>query len=69
MTVFNPPDRTCFPADAAPATTDEVCICQVCDVQWASMGQADKDGCSFCGAPADAVTTVSEAPDYSGMVV
>lgn len=69
MTTFNPSDRTCFPANAAPGVTEEVCICQVCHTQWASRGQADREGCSFCGAPADAVTVVSEAPDYSGRVL
>lgn len=60
--------RTCYPADEAPAVTEEVCHCQVCGVQWASRGPADTKGCSFCDAPEEAVTVVSEAPDYGGRV-
>jgi hypothetical protein len=68
---FNPSDRTCFPADEAPTVTDEVAICQVCDTQWQvrSGDRADAQGCSFCDAPASAITVVSEAPGYEGELV
>ena len=57
------------PAASAPGVTDKVCHCQVCGVEWASRGDADQEGCSFCNAPAIAITVVSEAPDSSGEIV
>ena len=62
------PQRTMYPADEAPGVTDEVCICQVCGTQWASRGPADIKGCSFCDAPEEAVTVVSEAAAYGGAI-
>jgi hypothetical protein len=64
-------ERICGAEDDAPAVTERVAICQVCGVQWQvrSETDADAEGCSFCGAPAGAVTVVSEAPDYGGMLV
>ena len=59
-TDFNPSDRTCFPADAAPSVTEKVCHCQVCGVEWASRGDADQQGCSFCGAGAEAIIVENE---------
>jgi len=59
------------PSASAPTVTDEVAICQVCGVQWQvrSGDRADAKGCSFCGAPADAITIVSEKPGYGGAIV
>lgn len=63
--------RICADESTKPQVTELVALCQVCHVQWAirSGQSADAEGCTFCGAPADAVTIVSEAPDYSGQVV
>jgi rubrerythrin len=69
MPDFNPSDRTCFPAADAPTVTGKVCICQVCGTQWAMRGESDDKGCSFCNAPASAITVVSEEPDYGGGLV
>ena len=66
-----PSDRTCYPAADAPPTTDLVAHCQVCGVQWAVQDskRGDAKGCSFCDAPENAITIVSEAPDYGGLVI
>lgn len=61
-----------YASDDAPTLTDLVAICQVCHVQWAVQAggdHADAKGCSFCDAPANAITIISEAPDFSGQVV
>ncbi len=61
-----------YPSDEAPTLTDLVAKCQVCKVQWAVQAggnHADAKGCSFCDAPANAITIISEAPDFSGQVV
>lgn len=70
-TTFNPSDRTCFPADEAPTVTHEYARCQVCNTQWQirSGNRDDAQGCSFCDAPKEAITVISEAPDYGGQVV
>ena len=75
-TTSNPSDRTCFPSTAAPGTTDNVCHCVVCGIQWASRGPADTRGCPFCGAPgahqqarSSAVVVVSEKPNDYGAVI
>ena len=71
MGTYRGPDRTCFPADEAPPTTDLVARCNVCGVRWQvrSPSRADAQGCSFCDAPASAVTVISEAADCGGQVV
>lgn len=61
--------KICTDDDNAPSVTDRVCVCQCCGVTWASRGPASEKGCSFCGAPANAITIVSEAPDYGGTVL
>lgn len=60
--------RTHTPADKAPTVTNVVCKCQVCGSEWQHWGQNNK-GCGFCGAPANAITKISEAPGYGGMLV
>lgn len=64
-------ERMCGAEDEAPAVTGRVAICQVCGTQWQVRSETDADvkGCSFCDAPAEAVMVVSEAPDYSGVLV
>lgn len=59
------------PADKARAVTHLYARCDVCGVEWAirSFGGADEKGCSFCDAPANAITVISEHPDYSGRLV
>lgn len=71
MTTFNPSDRTCFPADDAPAVTNKIAICQVCGVQWQvkSPSLDDAKGCSFCDAPEDAIAVVSEKPTFGPAMV
>ena len=51
--------------------TELVAHCQVCGVQWVvqSPDRADAKGCSFCDAPAKAITVVSEKAGYEGRVV
>ena len=49
------------PSSAAPAVTEKVARCEVCGVQWAVRGDPDREGCSFCDAPASAVEVDSEA--------
>lgn len=48
--------------------TELVAHCQVCGVQWEvkSPDRADAKGCSFCNAPARAITVVSEKAGYGG---
>jgi len=61
-----------MPHMIAPATelvtnvTHLVAHCQVCGVQWQvqSPDRADAQGCSFCNAPARAITVVSEKAGY-----
>ncbi len=58
--------RTCFPAAEAPVTTGLYARCQVCGVQWQVHGAPPYDnvqGCSFCDAPASAITVLSEDPN------
>jgi len=64
-------DRTCYPADEAPEVTYEYAICQVCHTQWQikSPNRDDARGCSFCDAPKEAITVVSEAPAYGGQLL
>lgn len=59
------------PTSEAPAVTERLARCQVCGVEWQirSETDADAEGCSFCDAPADAVTLISEAPDYGGRLI
>ncbi len=59
------------PSATAGTPTYLVAVCQVCGVQWQvrSESGADAKGCAFCGAPEEAITIVSEAPDSSGAVV
>jgi len=60
--------RCLWPADETPHLTHKYAKCQVCGVTWAIRSDAgtDAQGCSFCDAPANAVTVISEKPDYSG---
>ena len=60
-----------WPAATAPFVTEQVAHCQVCGVQWQvrSDSGADTKGCSFCDAPASAITIVSEAATYGGEIV
>ena len=46
--------------------TELVAHCQVCGVQWSvkSPNREDAKGCEFCGAPARAITVVSEKAGY-----
>lgn len=64
-------DRTIAPASEAPTVTHEYAKCQVCHTQWQvkSPNRDDAQGCSFCDAPKEAITIVSEAPDYLGRLV
>jgi hypothetical protein len=59
------------PADEAPGVTERFAHCQVCGAEWQirSETEADAEGCSFCDAPAGAVTVLSERPDYGGVRV
>ena len=59
------------PADQARTVTHLYAKCQVCGITWAirSPTGADEKGCSFCDAPEDAITIISEHPDYSGRLV
>jgi len=54
------------PSETAREQTDEVAVCQVCGCQWQvkSTLREDAKGCSFCDAPASAITIISEAPTY-----
>ena len=56
------------PADQARAVTHLYAKCQVCGVTWVirSPNRDDAKGCSFCDAPEEAITVISEHPDYSG---
>jgi len=56
----------CTPADEAPEVTYQVAKCTVCHVSWQvqSPNGDDTKGCSFCGAPEDAITVISEALTY-----
>jgi len=59
------------PAATARTQTDKVAICNVCGVQWQirSGNNDDAQGCSFCDAPANAISIVSEAPVYGGAII
>ena len=48
--------------------TELVAHCQVCGCQWVvqSPNRDDAKGCSFCDAPARAITVVSEKAGYGG---
>jgi len=61
----------CTAAANAPSVTYLYAKCQVCGVEWQvrSPTRADAQGCSFCDAPAEAITVISEAADYGGHVV
>lgn len=59
----------CTDDDDAPQVTERVCTCQACGWRWVSRGPASEEGCPECGCPATAVTVVSEAADYGGVVV
>ncbi len=64
-------DRTIAPADEAPEVTHEYARCQVCGTEWQvrSPNRDDAQGCSFCDAPKEAITVVSEAPSYQGELI
>lgn len=53
-----------------PSVTNLYAHCQACNVEWQvrSPSRADAKGCPFCGAPEEAITVISEAPDYAGHV-
>lgn len=59
------------PADEARAVTNRYCRCKVCGVVWVvrSPDGADERGCSFCDAPREAITVISEHPSRSGRLV
>jgi len=48
-----------------------VAHCQCCGVQWQVVdpNMGDAKGCTFCGAPEEAITVVSEAPGTGGAVI
>ena len=52
------------------SVTELVAHCQVCGCQWVvqSPNRDDAQGCSFCDAPAKAITVVSEKAGYEGRV-
>ena len=56
------------PAALAPHVTHRYAVCRVCGVQWQirSDSDADAQGCSFCNAPARAISIRSESPDSVG---
>jgi len=51
--------------------TEMVAHCQCCGVQWQVVdpNMGDAKGCTFCGAPEEAITVVSEAPGTGGAVI
>lgn len=55
------------PAAAAPAVSERIAVCGVCGVQWQIQTTippyADAKGCSFCDAPANAITIINERSD------
>lgn len=59
------------PSASAPKVTNEVARCRVCGAQWQvkSDKREDAQGCAFCGAPAEAITIESEAPDFGGAII
>lgn len=59
------------PGDTARTQTQLVARCQVCGVEWQvrSPNRDDARGCSFCDAPKEAITIISEHPAYRGQVV
>ena len=64
-------NQMCGPSDTAPVVTNKVAKCQVCGVQWQvkSPNLDDARGCSFCDAPKEAITIVSEAPTYGKAMI
>jgi len=59
------------PSSTARKQTDMVAKCNVCGCQWQmkSPNRDDVKGCSFCGAPKKAITVISEAPGYGGVII
>lgn len=55
------------PAATAPTVSERVARCQVCHTEWQiqtlSPPYDDAQGCSFCDAPADAITIINERSD------
>lgn len=55
------------PAASAPTVSERIAVCGVCGVQWQiqtiSPPYADAKGCSFCDAPAKAITIINERSD------
>lgn len=60
-----------LPADEAPVQTGQYAKCNVCHTQWQikSPNLDDARGCSFCDAPKEAVSILSEKPTYGGAIV
>ena len=56
------------PASEARSQTNKVARCNVCGFEWQMRGNFDNKGCPFCDAPKRAITIISEAPDYCGVV-
>jgi hypothetical protein len=54
------------PSSAAREQTNEYARCQVCGVQWQikDTKRSDAQACAFCGAGAEAITVISEAPQF-----
>lgn len=50
--------------------TELYCQCTQCGHQWQVRSFADPptdaQGCNFCGAPAEGISILSEAKDFSG---
>lgn len=62
------PNPMCGPSDGAPSVTNKYAKCNVCGTQWQvqNVDGDDAKGCSFCNAPAKAISILSEKPDYGG---
>lgn len=57
------------PSSSARTQSNQVAHCKVCHIEWQVIGDNAKNGCGFCGAPAQAITIENETPDYGGATV
>ena len=57
-----PVTRNTYPAASAPVHTNEYASCGVCGFEWQVLAKSrdDAKGCSFCDAPASAITIHDE---------